>query len=82
MKFDRQKRLKRLIEMESAMCKSIGETTQLKDRYRSDCVPSEEELKRLRKRVEDIEFILVIIKRILMIIRELNLLSQFVYFIL
>lgn len=59
MKFDRQKRMKRLIEMESAMCSSVGETVELKDKYKADCVPSEEELKKFRKRVEDIEFILV-----------------------
>ena len=51
--------MKRLIEMESAMCKSVGEAAELKNKYKADCVPSEDELKKFRKRVEDIEFILV-----------------------
>lgn len=58
MKFDRQKRLKRIIEMESSMCKSLGEVSQLKAVYKGDSVPSEEVLKVYRRRVEDLEFTL------------------------
>ncbi len=59
MKFDRKKRLKRIMEMESSMCTSLGEVSQLKAVYKSDTVPSEEDLKTYRNRVEDLEFTLV-----------------------
>ncbi len=59
MKFDRQKRLKRIMEMESSMCKSLGEVSQLKEVYKNETVPSENDLKTYRNRVEDLEFTLV-----------------------
>ncbi len=59
MKFDRKKRLKRIMEMESSMCTSLGEVSQLKAVYKSETVPSEEDLKSFRTRVEDLEFTLV-----------------------
>lgn len=59
MKFDRKKRLKRLIEMEKSMCKALGQVSQLKAVYVSDTVPSEEDLKTYRNRVDDLDFTLV-----------------------
>ena len=41
------------------MCKSLGEVSQLKTVYKSDFIPSEDNLKSYRRRVEDLEFTLV-----------------------
>ncbi len=41
------------------MCKSLGEASQLKEVYKSKSVPSEDDLKAYRNRVEDLEFTLV-----------------------
>ena len=41
------------------MCTSLGDVSQLKAVYKSDTVPSEEDLKTYRNRVEDLEFTLV-----------------------
>ena len=41
------------------MCKSLGELSQLKAVYKSDFIPSEDNLKSYRRRVEDLEFTLV-----------------------
>lgn len=51
-KFDRQKRLKRIKEMESSLCKEMGEKTQPCSKSQ---VPSEEELKSFLQRVETLE---------------------------
>lgn len=55
-KFDRQKRLKRIREMENSLCKEMGETTQPCCKSQ---VPSEEELKSFLQRVETLEHALV-----------------------
>ena len=59
MKHDRLKRLKRLTEMEVALCKSLGEDSQLANTYQSHSVPSEEDLIGFRKRVEFLESVKV-----------------------
>ena len=58
-KHDRLKRLKRLTEMEVALCKSLGEDSQLAETYQSQSVPSEEDLLGFRKRVEFLESVKV-----------------------
>jgi hypothetical protein len=55
-KFDRQKRLKRIKEMETSLCKELGEQTQPCGKSQ---IPSEEELKRFLQRVETLERTLV-----------------------
>ena len=59
MKHDRLKRLKRLTEMEVALCKSLGEDSQLASTYQNQSVPSEEDLLGFRKRVEFLESVKV-----------------------
>ena len=54
-KHNRLKRLKRLAEVEEAMCKSIGESTHLDVVLRSGAVPSDEELKNYREMVGRLE---------------------------
>ena len=54
-KHDRMKRLKRLTELECAMCESIGETPQLTAKWQSQTLPSEEQLVSFRKRIEELE---------------------------
>lgn len=49
------KRFKRLTEMESAMCKAVGEVSQLAERWAAQVVPSEEELGLFRKKIEELE---------------------------
>lgn len=51
-KFERQKRLKRIKEMESSLCKELGEKTSVSSKSE---VPSEEELKCFLQRVETLE---------------------------
>ena len=52
LKFDRTKRFRRLMEMEAAMCRGVGEAPPT---YRTDGVPSEEELQAFRARIEKLE---------------------------
>lgn len=54
-KHERIKRLKRLIEMETALCQSIGETTMSKQWQKENSIPSEEDLQNYRKKVEQLE---------------------------
>ena len=49
------KRLKRLTELECAMCESIGETPQLTAHWQNQTLPSEEALSAFRKRIEELE---------------------------
>lgn len=55
-KFDRQKRFKRIREMESSLRKEVGERSQLPGKSH---FPSEEELKRYLQGVENLEMALV-----------------------
>ena len=55
MKFDRQKRLKRLAEMEIGLCKTVGEKSTLSGAVASKTVPSEQQLEEYRKRINDLE---------------------------
>ena len=55
-KFDRQKRLKRIREMESSLCKELGEKTKS---YSKSQIPSEKELKCFLQNVESLEKTLV-----------------------
>ncbi len=54
-KHDRMKRFKRLTEMEIALCKSIGVSSELSDKFHVQNVPSEDDLQSFRKRVELLE---------------------------
>lgn len=54
-KFDRQKRLKRLAEMEIGLCKTVGEKSKLSSAVASKTVPSEQQLEEFRKRINDLE---------------------------
>ena len=54
-KHDRMKRLKRLTELECAMCESIGEPPHLTAKWQSQAEPSEEQLVSYRKRIEELE---------------------------
>ena len=53
-KHERMKRLKRLIEMETALCHSIGEEPCL-NKWESNDIPSEDDLQIYRKKVELLE---------------------------
>ena len=55
-KFDRQKRLKRIREMENSLCKDLGEKSRLPGK---SYLPSEEELKSYLQKVENLEYTLV-----------------------
>ena len=54
-KHDRMKRFKRLTEMEIALCKSLGVTSELGNKFQVQFVPSEDDLQTFRKRVELLE---------------------------
>lgn len=54
-KHDRIKRFKRLTEMEIALCKSLGEESELGGKFQELYVPSEDDLQVFRKRVETLE---------------------------
>ena len=54
-KHGRMKRFKRLTEMEIAMCNSVGEDSQLGPQWQAQIIPSEEDLGRFRKRIEELE---------------------------
>lgn len=54
-KHERMKRLKRLVEMECAMCEVVGETPQLMEAWKAHMVPSEDQLVGFRKRIEELE---------------------------
>ena len=58
-KHDRMKRFKRLTEMETAMCETVGEESRLGPQWQAQIVPSEEDLKSFRKRIEEVEEIKV-----------------------
>ena len=58
-KHDRMKRFKRLTEMETAMCETVGEESRLGPQWQAQIVPSEEDLKTFRKRIEELEEIKV-----------------------
>ena len=58
-KHDRMKRFKRLTEMETAMCETVGEDSRLGPQWQAQIVPSEENLKSFRKRIEELEEIKV-----------------------
>ena len=53
------KRFKRLTEMETAMCETVGEDSRLGPQWQAQIVPSEEDLKSFRKRIEELEEIKV-----------------------
>ena len=53
------KRFKRLTEMETAMCETVGEESRLGPQWQAQIVPSEEDLKSFRKRIEEVEEIKV-----------------------
>ena len=54
-KHNRLKRLKRLSELEVAMCRSLGESPQLEAVLQAGLVPSEDELQNYRGRVGRLE---------------------------
>lgn len=58
-KFERQKRLKRIKEMESALCKELRETSEVCVGSLTAHLPSEDELKNYLRRVEELEQTLV-----------------------
>lgn len=54
-KHDRMKRLKRLTEMEVALCQSLGDKPVISKKWQEQNVPSESDLQNYRKRVEQLE---------------------------
>ena len=58
-KFDRLKRLKRLAEMETGLCKTLGEKAQLTSMVVSKTVPSEQQLEEFRAKINGLEKIRV-----------------------
>lgn len=55
-KHDRMKRLKRLIEMETALSHSMGDTPHVSSKWQEeDTIPSEGDLQSYRKTVEQLE---------------------------
>ena len=58
-KFERQKRLKRIKEMETTICTKLGEICEVCVSSQASHLPSEDELKQYLRRVEDLEITLV-----------------------